>query len=223
MEFEVKYKIDQRNILDIEYWLDRVLIPDPAYPDSIVSSIYFDSYALKSYREKLDGDYLKTKYRIRWYETPDLAQSTNFITVAQIKRKYGNLRMKESLSINPLCLHNNVIDSKKIADCQTHFNTMEYPPEEALFPIALIRYRRKRYLDQISGLRVCIDYDIEAPCFSAHISSPRTVQLYNGVLELKGASEELPQILQPILRMGCRKTAYSKYSSCLQKLTQDDF
>ena len=162
MEYEIKYNIDQSSIPDVEYWLDRVLIPGPAYPDSIVSSIYFDSYELNSYREKLNGDYLKTKYRIRWYETPGITQSSNFPVVAQTKRKRGNIRIKESMpiDIDPMCLLNNSIDSAKIIDCQSHFNSMKCPPEETLFPVVLIRYRRKRYLEPISGLRVCIDYDI---------------------------------------------------------------
>ena len=228
MEFEVKYYIDQLGIPDVEYWLDRVLTPDPVYPDSIVSNIYFDSYGLKSYREKLDGDYLKTKYRIRWYETPGIAKSKDFHIVAQIKRKIGRVRIKESVPIkfNPSWLQSHClasIDTQEISDCQQHFYPMNYPPEEVLYPSVLISYRRKRYLESMSGLRVCLDYNIEAKCFGAHIGNSRAVYLHNGILEIKGESEGLPQALQPLLSMGCRKTAFSKYSSCLQQFTQDGY
>ena len=95
--------VQTEDVPDVEYWLDRVLTPDPAHPDSIVSSIYFDSYGLNSYREKLDGDYLKTKYRIRWYETPGIVQSKELLIVAQIKRKLGRVRIKDTVPAETYC------------------------------------------------------------------------------------------------------------------------
>jgi len=224
MEFEVKYNIDQRKVVDVEYWLDRALVPDPTYPDSIVSSIYFDSFSLNSFREKLDGDYLKTKYRIRWYGPSDTQQSSTSSAVAQVKRKIGNRRLKESLPLDlaPSRLDDCSLGSSELIEYRRYFDTMNSPPETALFPVVLVRYRRKRYLEQSSGLRVCIDYDINAASLNVLIiNNPRSLQLCSAVVELKGARDDLPPALQPLLLMGCRKTEFSKYASCLLKLTQD--
>src|SRR5512143_3813034 len=53
-------------------WLRHVCLPDPAHPDATVSTLYYDTPALDSYREKREGEFVKTKCRLRWYD-PELA------------------------------------------------------------------------------------------------------------------------------------------------------
>ena len=47
--------------------LEAVCAPDDEFPGNIVHSVYFDTPDLASYAEKANGDYLKTKLRLRWY------------------------------------------------------------------------------------------------------------------------------------------------------------
>src|SRR5215470_13619678 len=47
--------------------LAALCAPDDQFPENVVHSIYFDSPDLASYAEKANGDYLKTKLRLRWY------------------------------------------------------------------------------------------------------------------------------------------------------------
>jgi hypothetical protein len=49
-------------------WLEFHLVRDPKYYHSPIFSLYYDTPGLRFYGEARNGDYLKTKVRLRWYQ-----------------------------------------------------------------------------------------------------------------------------------------------------------
>ena len=65
--FEIKYTVPASRVPALCSLLDARCHPDPHYPRGHVRSLYFDTPDLRFLAEKSDGDFLKTKVRLRWY------------------------------------------------------------------------------------------------------------------------------------------------------------
>ena len=68
---EVKHKISNLDMLILRQRLGAVMAPDCHAPNGEyeVRSLYFDNLEDKALREKLDGVYVREKYRIRYITT----------------------------------------------------------------------------------------------------------------------------------------------------------
>ncbi len=95
-EYETKYLLENFSAPKISKWLDLRCCKDPLFPENTVSSIYYDTKDWRFLNEKINGDYLKTKVRVRWYS--DLnnrnASKDSFL---EIKNKAGSSREKKRL------------------------------------------------------------------------------------------------------------------------------
>ena len=65
--YELKFTVPPQSTAAIEAWLNASCCPDDAHPTNTVSSIYYDTPDWRHLREKANGDYLKSKLRLRWY------------------------------------------------------------------------------------------------------------------------------------------------------------
>ena len=83
-EHELKYVVSRQSLEAVRCHLESLCLPDHSYPENTVASIYFDTPDFGSAREKFNGDNLKTKFRIRWYE-----QGGNFSRAfAEVKQSW---------------------------------------------------------------------------------------------------------------------------------------
>ena len=64
VEHELKFTVPVSSTAAVLAWLRGACTPDPKFPCGRVSSIYYDTPDLRSLREKLNSDYLKTKVRL---------------------------------------------------------------------------------------------------------------------------------------------------------------
>jgi len=97
---EQKYLFVEPRKEEILGWVEHVCIPDLAYPTRTVSSIYYDTPSLALYDEKRNGDFLKSKVRLRWYADEKAQQNGMDIPCyLEIKRKYGSICIKERLEL----------------------------------------------------------------------------------------------------------------------------
>jgi hypothetical protein len=69
LKVEEKYVGGESLKARAQAWLEHACLPDPLFPEGTVTSIYYDTAALTSYDEKRQGDFLKTKCRLRWYDS----------------------------------------------------------------------------------------------------------------------------------------------------------
>ena len=88
-------------------------------------------------------------------------------------------------------------------------------------PILEVRYRRRRFIDPVSGASVCVDTDIVVPRVNrAAVTGMVPGIIQNAVVELKGGLEEFPAIYSPLFRMGLRNCSFSKYLAGYARVMQ---
>lgn len=195
-------------------WLVSVFLPDPAYRFGLVSSLYYDTAALSLFREKRNGDYLKNKVRLRWYD--------DVKCFLEVKRKHGALCLKKRLELPALRsgLPDHLFSDEEIAELPSKLVSLDYLPEGILLPMALIRYERYRFVDPESGSRFALDGEIRCTGVN-ELFFPGTVpvQADAGVLEIKGKSGELPRALYPVSAY-LTKSEFSKYARCLERVME---
>ncbi len=223
-EHEVKYALAPSAVSTVEGWLRRCCRPDPAFPEGMVSSLYFDTHCRSFLHEKLNSDFLKSKVRVRWYGDIHSGKpgSASFV---EAKLKTGGRRAKVRIRSD---IPGERLAQISLADpclmriphaLRPHGVTFEKP----LFPVFQLDYRRQRFIEPTTGCRISLDYHI-------HVSrtNPQTVphmrpaRLNRAVLESKGALHELPGFLHQLTALGCRKESFSKYGYCFVKLLNSD-
>jgi len=204
-------------------WLQHACVRDNTYSTRTVSSIYYDTPALALYDGKRNGDFLKSKVRLRWYADEHAEENGREIACfLEVKRKYGSLCKKERLEL-PLpaeVLANDPFQDEEILDLPNRVRELGYLAPGVLVPTLLIRYHRRRFLDPRSGSRIVVDTDICASRVNdAYLPAFAPIYPDVGVLEVKGNHRGAFDSLAPI-RMHIVKTAFSKYAFCLEQLMQ---
>lgn len=206
-------------------WLRHVCLPDPVHPDAVVSSLYYDTPALSAYHEKVDGDFLKTKCRLRWYD-PDIAADPALRTAyLEIKHKIGQGRRKSRARV--------VVERTWFDDASLdHPAFLEILSREAptlgerlpsgLLPAAVVRYRRRRFICPFTLSRICLDTGIGLGRVNERLL-PRLgpVKLGTIVLEVKdGRSAQIPWLAK-LYASGIRQRSFSKYGACIASLLKE--
>ncbi len=223
--FEIKYINYNTKSQTLISWLKKTCLPDPEFPEGTVSSIYYDTWDKKFLNEKINSYYLKTKVRVRWYSCLRY-QSHNEKTFAEAKFKTGGTRDKIRV-MTPFSgsrLAETPLENSSLITLPTLLIPEGYPYREGVFPIFQISYKRLRFLEPTTGARICIDYDICAPRTN-RIMLPKAnpFNIQTCVFEIKSHLPELPASLYPLTDMGCKKSAFSKYSACYQKIMRIQF
>jgi hypothetical protein len=221
-EFELKFTFNNLQAPLLENLLTLKCSKDPDFPVSKVESIYFENISGSAYAEKINSDYLKTKYRLRWYENPsiesldDVSNTTVFI---EKKMKYGSRRAKarESLKTDVRLLKGHDLSSPYHQSWKNHF--IASGTTANIEPYLQISYLRRRFMERIEGVRVSLDSNIRVERSNLLYLPPPIIQeLPVGVLEIKGDSAEIPKSLGYITSTLARKASFSKYEQCINIL-----
>jgi hypothetical protein len=187
-----------------------------------VTSIYFDTPALRLLRQKVDSDFAKDKIRVRWYEDPHTGEPSGAGFVER-KQKLGSRRLKTRLPLP--------VDASRIAHgCDDHVYLREllaplraagHRLPGALRPFLRISFRRRRFVDPVGGARISLDTAIRASSVGSRRSPwAQPPPLAHAVLEVKGPDDTLPPWLLPVQQLGCRRESFSKYARCYLKLNR---
>ena len=211
-EHELKYEVDRFRLEAIAAHLDLLCRPDPRYPENRVVSLYFDTPDGALVHQKLDSEYLKTKVRLRWYE--DVAGATN--AFLEVKRRIGCQRRKARLETSwngPLLRR--TLPRPGSPPVGEELRRAGLAVAAELEPFLLVEYRRRRWVEPQSGLRLCLDTEIRP----ARPGRPSCGALAGGVVEIKGDSARPPAALTHLVQAGCFPTSFSKYGRCYLHLT----
>ncbi|MGB7933478.1 MAG: VTC domain-containing protein [Gammaproteobacteria bacterium] len=221
VSYETKYTFIAQQKQMIKDWVEYCCVPDQQFESGTISSVYYDAPTLNLYKEKRNGDYIKSKLRLRWYcDLETIDPDTDVNCYLELKRKYGTTRQKERLCLTLAAkfLAFDLFNNEVITDLPSRADELMYLPTRALKPMALIQYHRSRYIDPQSGSRFAIDTGIRCTQVNSdYISVLPPVYLGVGVLEVKGKQTELPASLKPISAY-LTKEAFSKYGQCLEHL-----
>lgn len=200
--------------------IQNYCILDPIYPVGKIRSIYFDSLSLRSYREKIEGDNLKVKVRLRWYNEES---NQNYYTNVFIEMKYriGSARFK---SRHAVLVRKDFIENIELHNfkfLKWFYGLVEkhsLPVPDDLFPVIRVSYSRFRYACSFTGTRVALDLDIYGdafnrdilPCYNTvHIPLVVCEFKSHGLVELPWASE--------LYSCGFRLRSFSKYGECMNR------
>jgi hypothetical protein len=223
-EFELKYIFPNHGRTTLESWLLVNCKKDSAYPESRIQSIYLETTLGDSYQEKVNSDFFKTKYRVRWYENSagrPITESFNIPVFLENKMKIGTKRLKyrwiAETDFNELKAQSLSSQYHKIWYEMFLRNKNEIIPH--LTPFIQISYTRKRFIDSITKTRLSLDYDIRVEkTNSLVLPPPHNVFLDVGVFEVKSKSNCPPSSLAYLTTNLVKKANFSKYEQCVCSL-----
>lgn len=199
--------------------MDSGCWPDPQYPVGRIHSIYFDSPDRKALAEKVDGDNLKQKVRIRWYERPAGAPGDEIPVFIEIKHRLGSARRKHRhVATAPARWIRDVpLDDPSLpAFLHRHAGNLEGGLPLHWAPSICISYERRRYLCPRTGSRIAVDRRIEANRVNeAWLPSVARIRLDRSLCEFKNAGGAPPPWAEALCRAGFRLRSFSKYGECM--------
>ncbi len=210
---ERKYPVSDARAGMLRAWLNARLRPDSQYPTGVITSCYFDTPALEAYWDSADGQMSKHKLRLRWYGDPIEPLAGAWL---ELKSRDGAVSFKQRLRLaaQGQALGEGIFlpDRDTLSELAQRLDPSTPPSFE---PMALVRYRRERWRERGSGLRVSLDTEVR-------IAPPRPGPAWRplpggAVLELK-SSGPLPPQLKSLGRLGLRRTAHSKYALAVEQL-----
>lgn len=221
-ENEIKYIISNSKSRQVLKWLTCRCKADTKYHAETVSSIYYDTWGWKSLNEKINGDYLKTKVRFRWYS--DIPYKLHHkSSYAEAKFRIGTKRKKIRVPTpySGEWIAGTALNHPLFSSIPSLLETNGVMLGENYFPVYQVSYKRVRFKEPLTGTTVCLDYDIRTPRVNPFmLPGSHPFALQTAVLELKGAVNEIPVPLYPLVDMGCKKESFSKYGACFEKITQ---
>jgi hypothetical protein len=219
-EHETKFVFGAERAHVLRRWLECRCAAHPLYPSSIVSSIYFDTRGWSFLREKINSDLYKLKARLRWYSDLATGEPQEVVHLeAKFKRGRARGKIRAPIDFSGRALSGLDPGSPELPDVADLLRTHGVDSPGLLFATFRIDYTRLRFLEPATGQNLCLDFEIHVPCVNRLMVArhdPRC--LSDGVFELKGRSTELPPALGPLVKLGCRKQAFSKYLACHERL-----
>jgi len=227
--YELKFVGPARRGHAVELSLAALCRPDSEFPENRVHTLYFDSPRLRAYADKINGDYVKEKVRLRWYDAgvPEtvhkLAPETRTATAElsstpsawlEIKAKTGTLGYKLR---------------KRIA-FHLPATATEFSPQAAsdllaahlgapLLPTCWLSYSRLRLVSLDHHTRVALDREIRVEWSDARLGRPHPkAALPCFVIEVKGKSLLCDPALNACIGRFARRNAFSKYAMCIDSI-----
>lgn len=221
LRHELKYHINYqdylalRNVLKQFLKLDRNanLKDENRYH---IRSLYFDDIQNSALWEKISGNGIRQKYRIRIYNLSDQ------IIMLEKKSKQRNLIAKSRQIITKEeCeqILQGKLESFILSDKRLLRELFIKNRVNQLKPVVLVDYKREAYVNPAGNVRITFDQELKTGLFSTELFSDRVpmIQAFNEagmILEIK-YDEYLPDhIRQAIHFKGRHPEALSKYVQC---------
>lgn len=210
---EIKFKVFNTSTNDIAQNIKRSLILfSEEYQDRWVNNIYFDNSNMDSMYQSIEGDYMRYKTRLRWYDD----YLFFFKPKLELKIKKGYMNTKKAFA----CSY-----SKKNINSPFSINKIE---NLSLFPKVILtnmrpvitnRYFRKYLISSDKKVRITIDSELRFSLLKNKIMSNLTWEKTNklSVIELKfNDFNEVPRHLMTLLNKHYSLSQMSKYTYGLQ-------
>lgn len=214
---EVKHEISKFDQVILRQRLGAFMMQDPHAIDGKyeIRSLYFDNPDDKVLREKIDGMYLREKYRIRLYN-----HDSSYI---QLERKFkqGGLGYKQfarlSRSQTEAIVNGDICWMAK-SENPVILGLYSKMRNEAYASKVIVDYTREPFIYEPGNVRVTIDTDIRTGLSCTDLLNESCVTVpaadSQGILEVKW-DNFLPDVVRDAVQLGDRhSTAFSKYAVC---------
>ena len=213
---EWKHEINLSDMIALRQRLRRVAKPDPHAADGwyTVRSLYFDDFADKALREKLDGVDRREKFRIRYYNG-----DTSLIHLEK-KSKRGGLGSK-NMAVLTRTEAQSIVDGEldwMPSDRRELVVELYSKMRRGLRPKTIVDYTREPFTYAPGSVRVTLDYDIRTGLGCTDFLNPDCITVPAGdapiILEVKWDAF-LPDVIRDAVQLeGRRVSAFSKYAQC---------
>lgn len=171
------------------------------YPERQINNIYFDTPDLVTYRENVNGQQYRKKYRVRWYgETKGQNSTPQFET----KIKAAEVGTKE---IHPV----EGFDLVNISGVTAAVNRQTLYARQ-LIPSLLNAYQRAYFISHDKRFRLTVDWDLRYHNLRVHPNFHRFLTRDAAIiLELKYAREDDTDATWLVQKLPFRQSKHSKY------------
>lgn len=202
--------------------LEACSLPDLQFPIGHINSIYFDTPARAYLAEKVDGDNVKQKVRIRWYGREGEPRDGDIPAFIEVKGRLGSARNKCRISVpvSERWISEVPLDHPSVAAfLYSHAGRLEAPLLLNLEPVLCISYERRRYTCPQTGSRIAIDRRIRAERVNgSQFPSVSGVRLNQMVCEFKKAGKALPAWSEMLYSTGLRLRSFSKFGELMNTI-----
>lgn len=223
-EHELKFHVPSHRTPGLRQWLNQAFRPHPRHAVSMICSIYFDTPEGLSMREKVQSDYFKTKYRVRWY-ADELGRHLPLPAFIEIKEKHGAVRRKYRA---PLPQAPSELAAVPLEDAlftglfQAHLPASAPKPPANLLPLMELNYIRHRYQHHAFTEAFCLDSNIRCVRTRAGRLPPgHSTPLAHDVFEQKGLAQNPVPPLQALPRFDVQRASVSKFYEARRQLLPD--
>ena len=217
--FEQKFFVLPRNVGFTYALLRQFCRLDNEYPEEQVNSLYFDTEDLEQHVKSSSGEFRKDKIRIRWYHTlEDYKEEVPIFLELKSREGFISSKKRQKLLVpmqhlETASLSKGIISMTELINTITSFGHFLEAP---VHPIIVISYRRYRFNELLTGMRVTLDYNIRSTMVKRSLGyGERELKLAGGVIEVKGQEMELPVTLQRMKLLDLDWSRFSKYSYCI--------
>lgn len=207
-------------------------LPDPAYPEGLIESIYFDTPQLTAYWEKANGDNLKRKIRVRWYPASEPAAGPQpraggdgaIQAFFEIKDRVGAAREKLHRAFRleaDLLQYASLNDPALLRAIRRQAQAMDVAMAELIVPTIAIRYHRDRFVCPVTETRVSLDTALVSDRCNPDLM-PVTEPLHSAqiVCEAKSPVHQHWPWSETLFRLGFRACSFSKYGEFINQRIQ---
>ena len=219
---ELKFVGDALLTGDAVGLLEAACLHDPQHPRGEIHSIYFDTCARTYLAEKINGDNLKQKVRLRWYGQRGLSPGDNVTVFVEVKNRLGSARRKSRLALSApyRWISQTPLDDPALsAFLYRHASLLSEPIPSHLVPVVCISYERRRYLCPQTGSRIALDNRIRAERFNTtQFAGVAGVQIDRAVCEFKNEGKALPEWSESLYSLGFRLRSFSKFGECMNQI-----
>ena len=197
--------------------LDVLAAPDEHYGNTPyhIRSLYFDNVYDKALQERMNGQEVREKFRIRYYNG-----DASYI-VLEKKSKFNSLCGKKSVRITQE-------ECQKIIDgdidwmmdsgrplCQELYAKMRC---QLLRPKVIVDYTRRAFVYRPGNVRVTLDYEVRSGLNVTQMFDPVTTipaDIRNPIIMEVKYDAYCPSIIRDMVHLTDRRTSsFSKYTAC---------
>lgn len=184
------------------------------YSPRYINNIYFDTFSLAQYEAILSGDFLKRKFRIRWYGPIGLDSIITGATL-EIKIKEGALNRKIYYSLPPF-IYSEILAPRAFLNLIKQLGLSPHDFEElaCMQPVLINRYFRKYHLSDDQRFRFTSDFDISfaSPEFLQQLMTSHLQPFKETIVELKYAPQHDDDAERITQSFSLRPQSFSKFA-----------
>jgi len=216
---ERKFYLPPAKISFAAHLLKHCCLSDKHYPQGVVHSVYYDTPDLTCFNDSNDGNYGRHKIRIRWYDTPINNAPTTVYVELKSKNGFAGTKQRKKHTISSWKLERQGIREGIIhyPELQNILMQFGYCTDTCLEPTIYIAYRRLRFEDILTGIRISLDWNIHSTLLAQPWNRwEGQLRLYGGVIEIKGPTSDIPPALQSMRLLETDWSRFSKYAGCME-------